>query len=413
MSANRRLPNQQNPNQSKQKVGTLMPEVTGTIFLPDRILARGKVVYENGKILEITPLPPDSSAADQYILPGLIDIHNHGAMCHDYMEASEDAFTKIADHLTAHGITTAQCTTVSAPVEQIRKFISFFRHWSQSQPTPPVRCRFSGIHIEGPYIAPEAKGAHPLETLLTPAKDGYDWILENADVIREVTVAPELPGMENMIRDLRTAGIVVSGGHDHSEPEDVERAIESGMTHCTHIYCAMSTLHKTNGHRRCGLTEYAMTSDRLTAEIIADNHHVPPLLAKMVHKAKGPEGMCIVSDAIAPGGLPESKEVYRLGTGEDCTRVIVEGGVAMVEDRSCYAGSVQSLDLMIGNLVRDAGIPLHDAVTMATLTPARIIGIDGDCGSIEIGKRADFCIMDKQLNVLETIVEGHSAYTRK
>lgn len=385
--------------------GEPMLELKGTILLPDRILPYGRILCDNGKILQIEETEPEANAPWRYLLPGLIDIHNHGAMGHDYMEATDEAFDRIADHLTAHGITTAQCTTVSAPVEQILDFIAFYR--KRTTQYDPSRCRFSGIHIEGPYIAPEARGAHPLEVLLTP-EDGYDWVLENADVIREITVAPELPGMARMIRDLREKGVVVSGGHDHSEPEDVEQAAASGMTHCTHIYCAMSTLHKTNGHRRCGLTEFAMTSDAITAEIIADNHHVPPLLAKMVYRAKGAEGLCLVSDAIAPGGLPESPELYRLGTGDGCTRVFVEGGVAMVEDRSCYAGSVQSLDQMIKNLVRDAGIPFVDAVRMASLTPAQVIDLDHECGSIAVGKRADFCIMDRDLNVIETIIAGQT-----
>lgn len=250
-----------------------------------------------------------------------------------------------------------------------------------------------------------------MDALLTP-EDGYQWILENSDVIKEVTIAPELPGMAQMIRDLRAKGIVVSGGHDCAELEDVECAVEQGMAHCTHIYCAMSTLHKANGHRRCGLTEYAMTHDSLTAEMIADNHHIPPLLAKMVYQVKGVEKLCVVSDAIAPSGLPESPEVYCLGSGKECTKVIVENGVAMVEDRSCYAGSVQSIDLMIRNLVQDAGIPLVDAVRMASLTPAEIIGISDDCGSIAVGKRADLCIMDRDLRVCKTVIEGHIAYER-
>lgn len=389
-----------------------MLELKGTIVLPDRILPYGRILCDGGMIIQIEETEPEANAPRRYLLPGLIDIHNHGAMGHDYMEASDEAFDRIADHLTAHGITTAQCTTVSAPVEQILDLIAFYRKRAAAAQHDHSRCRFSGIHIEGPYIAPEARGAHPLEVLLTP-EDGYDWVLENADVIREITVAPELPGMAQMIRDLRKKGIVVSGGHDHSEPEDVEQAVAGGMTHCTHIYCAMSTLHKTNGHRRCGLTEFAMTSDAITAEIIADNHHIPPLLAKMVYKAKGAGGVCLVSDAIAPSGLPESSELYRLGTGDSCTKVFVEGGVAMVEDRSCYAGSVQSLDRMIRNLVQDAGIPLVDAVRMASLTPAQVLGIDQTCGSIALGKRADFCVMDRNLNVTETIIAGCTAYRQR
>lgn len=380
--------------------------------MPERILEYGRVVCSGGKIAAIEELEKPERTSGRYILPGLVDIHNHGAVLHDYMEATEEAFDAITRYLTSHGITTAQCTTVSAPVERILQCIQFYRKQLKKKSEGRPVCRLAGIHIEGPYISPENKGAHPLDTLLTP-EDGYQWILENSDVIREVTVAPELPGMARMIRDLRARGIVVSGGHDHAELEDVRQATENGMTHCTHIYCAMSTLHKTNGHRRCGLTEYAMTHDNLTAEMIADNHHVPPLLARMVYQAKGPEKLCVVSDAISPSGLPESPEVYQLGAGEGCTKVIVEGGVAMVADRSCYAGSVQSIDRMVRNLVRDAGIPLADAVRMASLTPAEIIGMDHDCGSIEVGKRADLCIMDKNLQVCQTIIEGQVAYERQ
>jgi N-acetylglucosamine-6-phosphate deacetylase len=209
-----------------------------------------------------------------------------------------------------------------------------------------------------------------------------------------------------MIRDLTEKGIVISGGHDASEPEDVEAAARAGMSHCTHIYCAMSTLHKTNGQRVHGLCEYAMTHDSITAEMIADNHHVPPLLARMIYRAKGPGKVCLVSDAIGPAGLPESDEIYCLGTGEDCTKVRVEDGVAMVEDRSCYAGSIQAMDQMVRNMVFDSNIPLADAVRMATLTPAEVIGIDGQRGSLTVGKRADLCILDKDLQVLQTVIGG-------
>lgn len=155
-----------------------------------------------------------------------------------------------------------------------------------------------------------------------------------------------------------------------------------------------------------------MTHDDITAEMIADNHHIPPQLAQMIYKCKGADKLCIVSDAIAPAGM-EGKGRFLLGTGEDCTKVFVEDDVAVVEDRSCYAGSVQPLDKMIRNLVKDANIPLVDAVRMASLTPAKIIHIDGDCGSIREGKRADLCIVDQQLKVLQTIIGGKVVYQRE
>ena len=385
-------------------------EYIGNIILPDQILWGGKVACEDGVITQIIPNVVADTENLPYIAPGFIDIHNHGALQHDYMEATEETFSIVSGYLATHGVTSAQCATVSAPLEQLQTFLEAYRRY---QAQPKEGCRYVGIHIEGPYIAPAAKGAHPLETLLTPEKDGYGWILENSDIIREVTVAPELPGMPQMIRDLTEKGIVISGGHDASEPEDVEAAAQAGMTHCTHIYCAMSTLHKTNGQRVHGLCEYAMTHDTITAEMIADNHHVPPLLAKMIHKAKGADKVCIVSDAISPAGLPESDEIYSLGTGDNCTRVRVEDGVAMVEDRSCYAGSIQALDQMVRNLVNDAQIPLVDAIRMATLTPAQVIGIDAECGSIAAGKRADVCVLDKNLEVVKTVIAGKVVFERE
>lgn len=385
-------------------------EYIGNLILPEGILWGAKVVCAEGKIQQIIPNVTKDTKELPYIAPGYIDIHNHGALGHDYMEATPETFRLVADYLASRGVTATQCTTVSAPVEQLQTFMKAYRAYQKT--AGEERCRYVGIHIEGPYIAPAAKGAHQLDTLLTPKKNGYSWILDNSDIIGEVTVAPELPGMSRMIRDLTDAGIVISGGHDASEPEDVQAAADAGMTHCTHIYCAMSTLHKTNGQRVHGLCEYAMTHDTITAEMIADNHHVPPLLAKMVYKAKGADKVCLVSDAIGPAGLPESDEIYCLGTGEDCTKVRVEDGVAMVEDRSCYAGSVQALDQMVRNMVFDADIPLVDAVRMATLTPAKVIGIDDKHGSIAVGKRADLCILDKDLQVEKTVIAGKVVFEK-
>ena len=383
-------------------------KIKGNVVLPDRVLYGATVAYEDGVITDICEGKTECvDAALPYVLPGLVDIHNHGAMGHDYMEATEQAFDVISEYLVQHGITTSQCTTASAPLDDIFKVLDFFRAYKGN----PYGCRFSGVHLEGPFIAPQSRGAHPLDVLKTPAQ-GYQWVLDNQDIVGELTVAPDLPEMPEMIRALVSAGIAVSGGHDACEPEDVIRGISAGMSHSTHIYCAMSTLHKTGGHRRSGLCEYIVTHDNITTEMIADEHHVPPQLAQMIYKCKGPDKLCLVSDGIAPSGLPESDEIYCLGTGEGCTKVRVEGGVALVEDRSCYAGSIQSLDRMISNVVRNSNIPFVDAVRMASLTPAQVIGIDKECGSIQVGKRADFCVMDSNFAVLQTIIAGNVVYDR-
>ncbi len=381
-------------------------QLIGNIVLPDKILYGGTVRWKDGKITEITAGKNADTQDLPYILPGLIDIHNHGALGHDYMSGTQETYKVVSQHLASHGVTSAQCATVTASVPQLKAFLDSFRQWKRNAQEPG--CRFTGVHLEGPFISVKNKGAHPEEALLTP-EDGYAWILENSDIVREVTLAPELPGMPRMIEDLRKAGITVSGGHDDAEPEDIEAAIEAGMSHCTHIYCAMSTLHKTGLQRRCGLCEYAMTQDTITAEMIADNHHTPPQLAQMIYKCKGADKLCVVSDAIAAAGGKDG-QWFTLGSGEGCTKVFVEDGVAIMEDKTHYAGSVQALDQMIRNLVNDAAIPLVDAVRMASLTPAQVVGLASECGSIETGKRADFCIMDNQLQVQKTIVEGKIVY---
>ena len=387
-------------------------EFIGNLVLPDRILYGGKILCENGVITGIVENVSTENSELPYILPGLVDIHNHGALGFDYMDATEEAFDTISRYLVRHGVTTAQCTTVSATKEDTISFLEAFRCWKENAKFDTERCRFSGVHLEGPFLAKASRGAHPLEVLQVP-EDGYEWILEHADIVREITLAPELPEMPQMIRDLKAAGIVISGGHDQAEVEDIVKAIENGMSHCTHIYCAMSTLHKKDAHRKCGLCEYAMTHNDITAEMIADNHHIPPLLAQMIYKCKGPEKLCVVSDAITPAGLPESKELYTLGTGENATKVFVADGVALVEDKSCYSGSVQALDRMIVNLVKDCNIPFVDAVRMASLTPAEVIGVDAECGSLRVGKRADSCFMDAHYSITKTVISGEICYERK
>ena len=390
---------------------------TGHIITPNEIIENGFVVIENGIITEIVRAGEQMSVSrsnveyiDGYILPGLVDIHNHGGAGFDYMDVTEEAFDGISTYLASHGVTSALCTSVSAPVPALEKFLDFFRIYQEKNHNG---CHFLGVHLEGPYLSIKNKGAHPENALLIPSS-GYEFVLKNADAIRLVTLAPELPGAEKMIADLTAAGIVVSGGHDDGLDFDIINGIRAGMNHSTHIYCAMSTLVKRNNKRYCGLCEVSMTEDRLTTEMIADNHHVPPILAKMIYRCKGADRVCLVSDCLRLGGMPEDDSVYYLGASNNMGQPVkVRGGVAILLDESHFAGSVQSLDRMIANVVRDAEIPLIDAVKMASHTPARVIGVDDQIGSIHPGKRADFCMMDSNFNVTKTIIGGKVVYSGK
>jgi N-acetylglucosamine-6-phosphate deacetylase len=388
----------------------------GNIITPYEIIKNGMIVIDNGIIEDIfrdgsTPVSGDiTDIGNGYILPGLIDIHNHGGAGYDYMDATEEAFNAISVYLASHGVTTSLATTVTAPLKSILNCLKNFREMSGSV----TGCRLLGIHLEGPYLSVRNKGAQPEDYLLTPEKDGYGFVLEYADIIKLITVSPELPGMRRMIRDLKRAGIVISGGHDDAVELEIFPAIDAGMTHTTHIYCAMSTLQKRNTSRYCGLCEIAMSDDRLTTEMIADNHHIPATFAKIIYKLKGADKVCIVSDCLRAGGLENQGGIFYLGqAGEKGHPIIIEDGIAMLPDKSRFAGSVQALDRMIKNCVQDSGIPLPDAVRMASLTPASVIGIHKETGSIAIGKRADICIMDNDFNVTETILEGRTIYQRR
>lgn len=328
-----------------------MEVLRGNVVTPYETIIDGGVVVENGLIAAVLrgqEFPSDISVThskDAYILPGFVDIHNHGGVGRDFMDATHEAFSAIAGYLAEHGVTTALAATTAAPVESILACLRVFREYRNH---PSGGCRLWGIHLEGPFLSVRNRGAHPEAFLRTP-RDGYDFVVENADVIKIATVAPELEGMIRMIRSLRDVGIVTSGGHDDAAEVEIKEAIDAGMRHTTHIYCAMSTLPKRGGVRQTGLCEAAMTDDRLTTEMIADNHHVPPTLAKMIYRCKGVDRVCLVSDCIRAGGMSlEEGQPFKLGApGAEGQEVVIVDGIAMVPDKTKYAGSVQSLDRMI------------------------------------------------------------------
>ena len=217
-----------------------------------------------------------------------------------------------------------------------------------------------------------------------------------------------------MIRDLVDWGIIVSGGHDDAADNEVRAAIDAGLTNLTHLFCAMSSVANKHGTRCVGLTEIGLIDDRLSVELIADNHHLPPELVRLAYKCKGPQKACVVSDCLRAGGMPVDGTVYTLGSKYDerSQRFVAAGDVASLPDGSRLAGSVQPIGRMVKNLVEDCGIPLVDAVCMASYTPAKVIRKEHTIGSIAPGKKADFCIMDQNLLPVMTIVDGNIVYSK-
>lgn len=379
----------------------------GNVVTKNKILKGFDVKCEGGKIIELAEnLPPDGetvSADGLYVLPGLIDIHTHGGYGADFMDAAKEAFDTALSYHMQNGTTAVLVSSVTAPEESIEKMLSQTREYMKNDNGV---CRVLGAHIEGPFISYKNKGAQKAEYLRVPEKDGYSIILNNADIIKNVTLATELDGAVQMTKELTSLGITVSCGHDDGNLLTLLPCIEAGLSNCTHWSCAMSSVAVRNGVRNVGLFELALTDKRLTLELLADNHHLPPELVELAYKCRGADSLCTVSDCLRAGGMPRDGRVYSLGAGAEgeTSRFIVSDGVARLTDGTRFAGSIQTLGQMIRNLVFDCNIPLVDAVRTASLTPAAIINVDDKFGSVEKGKAADFYICDAALNPKMTII---------
>lgn len=393
------------------KAGLQMVIRGGTILTPFEIL-RGKELLINGEwITGIEKEQGTSSGGDVLdaagclICPGFIDLHTHGGGGGDFMDDSDEAFETALQFHAQNGTTSVLPTSVTAPPADILRMFSRARRFRDRKETG---CRVLGVHVEGPFLSQKNKGAQKEQDLLEPDRDGYGFLLDNADIAVRVTLSPELPGAEQMTRELTRRGVLVSGGHDNGRSEEILPVVAAGMRHLTHHFCAMSQASIVNGIRSVGLTELGLVDERLTLELIADGHHLPPEMVRLAYRCKGAEKVCLVSDSLRAGGMPEGDALYILGPkGQEAPQLfLVEDGVAKLPDRSRFAGSVQPLSRMVRNLVEDCGIPLIDAVRMASETPARILGVSGEMGSLLPGMRADICILGPDLSPVGVLIGG-------
>lgn len=371
-------------------------------------IVKTNLLVKNGRIDQIGDDLKDEEVLDleaMYLAPGFVDIHNHGGYGYDYMDNTVEAFENILRFHSDNGITSAIASTVTAPKETIEKTIAVAREVVGKRGD---HAKLLGVHLEGPYLSLQNKGAHAPAYLKTPAEDDYEYILKNADVIRQITISPELDGSVELTKKLVEKGIVVSMGHDNAILPELLPVVEAGASNLTHIFCAMSMVVMKNNKRYVGLREYGLINDNLTAEVIADNHHITPELFKMIYRCKGADGICLISDCLRAGGMKPDGTLYSLGKKDDPTsqQFKVADGVAVLADGKTYAGSIQSISQMLRNIVFDAGIPLVEAIKTVSYTPAKIVKADKEIGSIEVGKYADFCVLNKDLRVEQTIIEG-------
>lgn len=363
-------------------------------------LQQGWVLIRDERIQQVgTGMAPDVDAQrlpleGKILTPGLIDLHVHGAMGCDTMDASAESLREMSRFFAHHGVTGYLPTTVAAPARQISAALATV---AEAMRERPDGAGILGAHLESPYIAKERAGAQDTAQVRKPQPAEYEAFLASG-VVRILTLAPEVPGCEALIQAACKANIVVSAGHTRATFEDMERAVALGLSHVTHLFNGMEPLH----HREPGAVGAALTMEALSCELIADNIHIHPAVLRLAIQAKGVGNIALITDAMRGTGMPDGD--YELGS----QRVMVRGGVARLPG-GALAGSTLTLDRAVQQAMTAAGLPFCKAITMATATPARVLGLRNK-GAIASGMDADLTVWDESLRVVLTLVSGRIVY---
>ena len=386
----------------------------GQVITPESILEGGCILVVDGKISEIShsyidkPADIEVDAEGKYISPGFIDIHVHGGGGHDFMDNTVDAFLGIANIHAKHGTTAMLPTTLSCEKSDL---LDTLRIYEEANELNTGGAQFIGIHIEGPYFAMNQRGAQDPRYIRDPDPAEYEEILSASKSVKRWSAAPELPGAIEFGRYMVSNNVLPAIAHTDAVYEDVIKAFNNGYTLATHFYSAMSGVTRRNAFRYAGVIESAYLIDEMDVEIIADGVHLPPPLLQLIYKIKGPQRTALITDAMRAAGMPPGESI--LGSIKDGIKVIVEDGVAKMPDRNSFAGSVATFDHLVYNMIELAGVPLIEAVHMATATPARIMKINYKKGKLMAGMDADIVIFDKNIHIAVTIINGKIVYTNR
>lgn len=356
------------------------------------------IAFEEGIITQIGNDLPIDEVIDckGLVVPGFVDRHIHGAGGSDGMDGTEEDIATIANNIVKEGTTTFLVTTMTQSVANINKALNAVKNYKRQS-----GAKVGGVHLEGPFIATKFKGAQPEEYILKPSVEVMkEFCLNSGNTIKVVSLAPEQEGANQLIAYLKENNIVASIGHTQARFSDVKRAVEMGASSVTHTYNAQTPLH----HREAGVVGSAMLIDQLYTEIICDLIHVCKEAIMLVVKNKPSDKVILITDSMRAKHLPDGES--ELG-GQ---KVIVKNGEARLVDGT-LAGSVLKMNEALKNIVTVVGVPLEKAIDFATANPAKSIGIFDKVGSIAVGKRADFAVLDDEFKVLKTIVDGKVEYT--
>lgn len=376
--------------------------INGRLVLADRT-AEGMAIVFGKKIERIAPQNElDLSqyevidAGGRYVAPGLVDIHIHGYLGEDVSDGTTEGIKKMAQGIAENGVTSWCPTTMTVSKGEIEAAFDAARTVKGSGEY--YGARILGVNAEGPFINESKKGAQAAEHILTP---DADFIIGNADIVKLVTIAPEVDGALDAIKKISDDGrVTVSMGHTNATFEEAMAGIDAGVKNTTHLFNAMTAL----AHRNPGVVGAALSSDEVACELIADTFHVSKGLFPLVSKIKG-DKLCLITDCMRAGGMPDGD--YTLGG-----QPVHKEGIKCLLPDGTIAGSVLRLNEAVYNLYSNTDMPIEKAVAAASLNPAKVIGADGEIGSLEVGKRADIIIADDKFKIDVTVIDGEIRYER-
>ena len=376
--------------------------INGRLVLADKT-AEGMAIVFGEKIERIAPQNElDLSqyevidAGGRYVAPGLVDIHIHGYLGEDVSDGTTEGIKKMAQGIAENGVTSWCPTTMTVSKGEIEAAFDAARAVKGSGEY--YGARILGVNAEGPFINESKKGAQAAEHILKP---DADFIIGNADIVKLVTIAPEVDGALEAIKKISDDGrVTVSMGHTNATFEEAMAGIDAGVKNTTHLFNAMTAL----AHRNPGVVGAALSSDEVACELIADTFHVSKGLFPLVSKIKG-DKLCLITDCMRAGGMPDGD--YTLGG-----QPVHKEGIKCLLPDGTIAGSVLRLNEAVYNLYSNTDMPIEKAVAAASLNPARVVGADGEIGSLEVGKRADIIIADDKFKIDVTVIDGEIRYER-
>ncbi len=377
----------------------------GRILTKDGFICDKGMVVENGKITAFeSDAPNDAEIVDaggKLIIPGFVDIHLHGGGGSEFIDGTSEAFETVARTHCLHGTTSLCPTPASCSLQSLYRLFDVYRDAVKNAKYSD----FLGIHLEGPFLSLENKGAQNANYIISPTKELMSELLEKGKgVVKRISFAPENEGMLNCIEMAKDAGILLAIAHSNIQYEETEDVYNRGVRLITHLFNATTTIRKVNQIVRAGIVEAFYTLPEMKAEIIGDGCHVPKQVIAMARRFKGTENICLITDAMRAAGT-DVTESY-LGEVLPENRVIIEAGVAKLPDRSFYAGSVATMDRVFKNAVLNVGLSVEDTSAMMSRTPAILMGAGDYKGVLDVGYDADFLFIDENCDVERVFVRG-------